>query len=83
MDYISSLQRHHHPIAPVRRWLAVARVTVRLLHIDQQDSPVFWVANELDLARVIAVAVTTTVVLFLGELANRLAAQLLESAADV
>src|SRR5262249_54916763 len=62
---------------------AGAPVAVRLLHIDQHDPPAHRVADDLDLARILAEPVAAAVVLLLGELAHRLAAQLLERPADV
>src|SRR5262245_48930971 len=62
---------------------AVERLAVHFLHIDQQDTPADRVADELHPARVLATAVPAVVVLFLREAANRLAAELLEGAADV
>src|SRR5262245_58737237 len=59
------------------------RLPVPLLHIDQHDASARRVANDLDHARVLAAAVPAAVVLLLGELADRFAAELLESAADV
>src|SRR6266540_3524385 len=49
----------------------VARLAVGLRHIDQQDSPAHRVADDLDLAWVLAAAVPAAVVLLLGELAHR------------
>src|SRR5262249_23940181 len=62
---------------------AVARLAVRLVHIDQQDPPVRRVADDLDLPRVLAAAVPAALVLLLRELPHRLAAQLLERPADL
>src|SRR5262249_47480688 len=59
----------------------VTRLAVAFLQIDDQDAPVGRIADELDLAWVLALTVPAAVVLLLGELANRLAAELLEGAA--
>lgn len=47
----------HHSLHP-----PVARVAVGLLHIDQHDAPAHPVANELDLARLLAAALPAAVV---------------------
>ena len=49
----------------------VARLAVGLLHIDQHYPPARRIADDLDLARVLAVAVPAAVVLLLGELTHR------------
>src|SRR5262249_18464683 len=62
---------------------SIARLTVGFLHIDKQDSPACRVADDLYLAWVLAMPMPALVVLLLGQLPHRLAAQLLEGAADV
>lgn len=58
-------------------------MAVRLLHIHQYNPSACQVADELYAAGVLAAAVPAVVVLLLGKLPNRLAAELLERPAHM